>query len=120
MLGWGRGGKAWRIGEEDCAAIKQREIVPLFHIIKLRPTPAWLSWRRRRERLTQGDEGVDKRGVVVVVRAKRPTAPPRTMRRSCFLFKAFEPLSLEVLGMVLLLQTKCWTVEDGVSLCAVE
>jgi hypothetical protein len=60
----------------------------------LRLTPAWLSWRRRRERPTEGDEGVEKRCVVVVVRAKRLTAPPRAMRRSCFLFKAFEPLSL--------------------------
>jgi len=74
--------------------------------VTLRLTPTWLSWRRRKERPAEGAEGVEKRGVVVVVRAKRPTAPPRAMRRSCLLVRPFEPLSLVRRCMVLLLRTK--------------
>lgn len=59
-----------------------------------RRTVAWLSWRRRKAWPAEGAVGVPKRGVVVVTRAKRPTAPPRAMRRSSFLDRLFEPASL--------------------------
>lgn len=101
-VGVGEGG---RVGEGDCDWHQAggREEHKRQGRGMLRLTVAWLSWRRRKERPAEGAEGVEKRGVVVVVRAKRPTAPPRATRRSCFLVRPFEPLLLVARCMVLLL-----------------